>query len=146
MENLEYFKLIASPLEPVLEGIMKSNHKVSFKCSEFKANLIICQNGFRQTVDKIVILSSFYVNYLLAFYLAKTNVTEDSFGDVLKIMNYISVIHKKLNEDVDPNNIKNFVDSFNDMTNSILSSESNIEIQELILAYIRIYLRKNMFD
>lgn len=151
--NIEYFKIIASSIEYLLEAIMNHKEKVNFTCSDFKKNLLtikctdayyIDDDGKEQKASENVILNAMYVNYLLTFYLAKDNITDESFEKVSKMINYIVIIHKKLHESVDPNKQSEFIELFKSLISNILS-ENDTDTGELIIAYIRICQNQPMF-
>ena len=154
MNNIEYFKLIASPLEPMLEKIKEHDTKIEFSYSEFKDNLKIFgsqkayyfdDDGIEQEADNKTVLSSAFVNYLLTFYIAKDNITDESFKKVELMICNVCMIHKKFYEVVDADKVDEFIESFIRLI-SVISLRSNIESNELIQAYIRIHQDKPMFD
>lgn len=153
MQSINYLNLIASPLTPVLNQLLLSDHKISFTCSDFKENLIKVssneayykdENGVEHPVEKREMLSSFYQNYILTFYLARNNLKKESIGILCKLITYTCKIHMKMHEVVNPDKVTEFIDSFNSILSEI-SNESNEELQEILIAYVRIHKNEDMF-
>jgi len=154
MLDIDYFKSFATPLDTLFEALIQSDHKISFSFKEFKTNLInikdqeaYCfdENGVRQEVSKRTMLSSFFDNYLLTFYEAKVNVTEESLEILCKMIDHICMLHRKLYEVVDQTKKIEFIQSFNEVLATI-SIECDKESLELILAYMKIHQNKPIFD